>query len=154
MNAEIASDALFFQSPEMRIKNRPHTATRHIYGCHQACENSGNMVEESAVSRVCDATCINDGTWVGFRFNGRNCGAGNSLKYGESCRLCFTDQQAALDADKTLADSDGHSSTFHEHVIMCDTRRPPESIDCSTECKESIHTVRRLENEPVRRIGR
>lgn len=152
--SEITPDALFFRKPNMTINNQPKVVKWHFNECHMACENAEMLEKDSFISRVCDATCLNNNSWMSFRFNGHNCGAGDSSKYGKSCRLCFTDQQAALDADHVFTSSNGNLSTSHDHVIMCDTKRPPEAIDCSTVCKNNRNTVWTFGNHPKYHVDR
>ena len=125
-------------SPETLL----NTSQQEPHGCLEACGLGGKPMKNGVLSTVCDATCVEDSSWMGVRFNGLNCGAGNPSKYGESCRLCFSDQLAALKADQALAVSNRNSSTPSVHVIMCETKRLPEAIGCSHGCGNNIDTVR------------
>ena len=136
-----ASDALFIRKAARNIGKQRGIANQHFRGCNRACEYGETLPGKGAISRVCDATCVNVSSWMAFRFNGYNCGAGDYLKYGMSCRLCYTDQQMALSADQALTSSNGDSSTSQNHVIMCGTKQPPDAIDCSRACKGNINTV-------------
>lgn len=138
---EYAPDALFLRRAAQSIVKQPGMANQHFRGCNHACGYGESLFEEGAVLRVCDATCMNVHSWMAFRFNGHNCGAGEYLKYGMSCRLCYTDQQAALIADQALTSSNWNSSTSKSHVTMCGTKQPPDSIDCSRACRDNTNTV-------------
>ena len=138
----IAPDVLFLRrragSPETLLNK----AEQEFRGCQEACGTRGNPMNNGVLSTVCDATCVEDSSWMGVDFNGLNCGVGNPSKYGESCRLCFGDQAAALKADQALAALTRNASTPPVHVIMCETKRPPEAVDCPRECEDDINTVR------------
>ena len=95
--------------------------------CAPACGGAGAGLPAGA-STVCDATCTE-----GDRFGGYLCGAGDSIKFGAMCRLCFTDVAEAREAESRLKDG--------KHVIMCDTMRPPPAADCSDECAIAKDTV-------------
>ncbi|CAN0500746.1 unnamed protein product, partial [Laminaria digitata] len=63
--------------------------------CEASCGDAAASADlPDDVSTVCDASCE-----VETRFGGYLCGAGDSQKYGGSCRLCYTDQKAALRAE-------------------------------------------------------
>lgn len=90
---------------------------------------------------VCDHTCasILRGGW---QIGGQSCGAGDEERYGSHCRLCYKDAGEALRADRLLesrARQAGHEGG--QHVIMCDTMRPPESTNCSPKCATKLDTV-------------
>lgn len=91
--------------------------------------------ESSGMSTVCDPSCETDN-----RFAGYLCGAGDPLRFGSSCRTCYTDQEAALVAEGELRLEDPFTSEAR-HVIMCDTRRPPEAMECSAKCTLKTDTV-------------
>ena len=142
---EIAPEALFFRRRVKGIGTRPTTVARQSFGCFEACGSSESSVEfGGVVSTVCDSTCVESYPGMGVRFNGQNCGAGDPSKYGKSCRMCYEDHDAALNADQALATSTENSWTTDDHVIMCATKRPPEAIDCPRECLDNMYTVRRL----------
>eukprot|EP00904_Undaria_pinnatifida_P002830 jgi/Undpi1/12548/HiC_scaffold_6.g02217.m1 len=97
ISTAIAGDTLFIhgRSIEGGIR-RQKTKTKkknRIMNCGGPFSTAG--VELPAhVSTVCDASC-----GIGGRFMGILCGAGDSQKYGSFCRLCYTDQKAALQAE-------------------------------------------------------
>lgn len=119
--------------------------TPHSYECQYTCGYRGTPVEENVVSRVCDATCMNYHPWMPDHLNGHNGGSGN-MKYGKSCRLCYTNQQAVLDAEQALNGSNGNSWTPYGHAITCDKKQPPEATSCSLDCKDNANTVGTLTN--------
>lgn len=112
-------------------------------GCTEACGYKGAQDKSGELSTsVCDPTCWGDGERGDSRFGNHLCGAGDPSRFGSACRSCYTDQVAALEADKRLRenpDPDGRE----KHVIMCDTKRPPEALICSAECNSDHYTVRR-----------
>lgn len=77
--------------------------------------------------------------------------------FGDHCRLCYTDQEAALRADRELEQQykvttvaktatgkryeGGVTESTRKHVIMCDTKRPPEALECTPECTKKTDTV-------------
>lgn len=138
---EIPRDTIFLRRRDKSTGPMSNAAEGSTYECRPACGSEETTVEGNVSSTVCDATCMNGHPWMGIRFEGHNCGAGDPLKYGESCRLCYNDQHAALDADRALTASNGMSWISHGHVIMCDTKRPPEAMTCSRECTKNLHTV-------------
>lgn len=130
---------LFFHEQEEDIADADSS---RIKGCKVACEKDRDD-DDSAMSSVCDSTCLGGGeSFIGARFNGHNCGAGNIAMYGKACRLCYDDQEAAINADDALAKEATDSSKPDAHVIMCSTKRPPEAINCHRECNMDINTVR------------
>lgn len=89
---------------------------------------------------VYDHTCV---VGIKQRWSGHNCSG--------SCRLCYEDLDAARAAERKLYTTQSkHESGVHEdlgscgmrpHVMMCNTRRPPSSANCSLQCiskKESV----------------
>lgn len=125
---------LFFHERDEDIGDEDST---HVKGCKAACE------KDSALSSVCDSTCLGGGeSFTGARFNGHNCGAGDPAKYGKACRLCYDDQEDAINADDALATEAADSSEHDAHVIMCSTKRPPDAINCPRECITDVNTVR------------
>lgn len=102
-----------------------------------SCEAACGAEDEasSGMSTVCDASCE-----MGNRFDGYLCGAGDPLRFGSSCRTCYTDHEAALVAEGELRLEDPFTSE-PRHVIMCDTRRPPEARECSAKCTLKTDTV-------------
>lgn len=75
---------------------------------------------------MCDATC-------GIAGRGYLCGAGDSAKFGGMCRVCFTDEDVAREAQRKTSGS--------RHVVMCDTMRPPPAAECSNACGLKKDTV-------------
>ena len=74
--------------------------------------------------------------------------------YGEECRTCYTDEVKAVEAERRLRLSDlgesddgdedraqANGDRYGEHVIMCDTLRPPSSPDCNSKCRIKLDTV-------------
>ena len=137
----IAGGSLFIHGSmvdEGSIASSKATATAHRSGlekpkeaeelaCASPCGGVGAGLPIGA-STVCDTTCAEGG-----RFGGYLCGAGNSIKFGAVCRLCFTDVAEARKVENRLKDG--------KHVIMCDTMRPPPAVDCSDECSIKTDTV-------------
>lgn len=102
---------------------------------------NGDDNGKSGLYTVCDHTCasILRGGW---QIGGQSCGAGDEGRYGSHCRLCYKDASEALRADRLLesrARQAGHEGG--QHVIMCDTMRPPESANCSPKCATKLDTV-------------
>ncbi|CAM9111525.1 unnamed protein product [Hapterophycus canaliculatus] len=86
----------------------------------------------------CDESCSAE--WspspllpTGPRFGGQGCGAGDASTYGTSCRLCYENQQVALQADRDLEATRLTSVSAAEHVVMCDTQAPPAALNCSAD---------------------
>lgn len=102
--------------------------------CEDSCGSGDGL--PSGVSTMCDVTCDLHG-----RFGGHLCGAGDSAKYGSSCRLCYTDQVAALAAEAELRNMDSVDDAAGKHVIMCDTKRPPAALECDAKCDLKADTV-------------
>lgn len=94
----------------------------------------------SRTSTICDPTCQIDVYGESGRFGGHLCGAGDSSKFGPSCRTCYMDQREALAADRQL-EASGRFESSGRHVIMCDTRRPPQDMECSAACSRQPDTV-------------
>lgn len=59
----------------------------------------------AGMSTVCDRSCYPDGE-RGARFGGHLCGAGHAPEYGAHCRSCFTDLEAAREAEESLAEEE------------------------------------------------
>ena len=104
--------------------------------CDSSCGSSDGLPD--GISTVCDPSCHVDG-----RFGGHLCGAGDSARYGSSCRLCYTDQVMALAAEADLREWDSEDAEG-KHVIMCDTMRPPAALECDDECALKADTVSRF----------
>ncbi|CAM9423519.1 unnamed protein product, partial [Hapterophycus canaliculatus] len=98
------------------------------------------------ISSFCDGSCSAE--WspssllpTGPRFGGQGCGAGDPSKYGTNCRLCYANQQGALEADRVLEATRSSSVSSAEHVVMCDTQAPPAALECSAECQDLGNTI-------------
>lgn len=111
-------------------------------GCTDACGWQDNPTSIGGVSSVCDATCLREDAQASSRFNGYGCGAGDPAKYGEGCRLCYHYVSDALAAEQALASEDTSTAWSDVHVIMCNTKHPPQSTTCSTACDDNRDTVR------------
>ena len=125
--------------------------------CKPACRAMplpGSQQETGGISHVCDPSCNQEGKE--YRFDGYLCGAGEPSLYGEGCRTCYTDEVRAVEAERRLRlddniaiDSDDGDEDMPqedgdrrgEHVIMCDTMRPPSSPNCSSKCRIKLDTV-------------
>ena len=96
-----------------------------------------------ALYTVCDhAACSLAGGW---RARENLCGAGDEEKFGRHCRACYLDEGEALEADRLLeAQARQAGQDGGQHVIMCDTMRPPQSTDCSLKCATKSDTVSTL----------
>ncbi|CAN0034630.1 unnamed protein product, partial [Scytosiphon promiscuus] len=108
--------------------------------CTSRCASSQSTV---GLSSFCDESCA--AGWslssTGPRFGGHGCGAGDLSVYGRSCRICYTNQQDALQADRDLERSRPTFALSAAHVVMCATASPPPALDCSAECQESVSTI-------------
>lgn len=138
----VASDTLFIHGSSIEggsreLSNHGSVGAREPDAmCEPLCSDpSTAALMPTGVSTVCDASCGTNN-----RFDGYLCGAGDSIKYGNSCRLCYTDQTAALEAEANLR-SRGEDTDEEKHVIMCDTLRPPSAVECSSKCDEKKDTV-------------
>eukprot|EP00752_Nemacystus_decipiens_P013816 g12266.t1 len=87
----------------------------------------------SESSTVCDDTCL-AAEHDQDDYRRLLCGAGDVPRYGPHCRQCFTEADEAAIASRANDGSD-------EHVIMCHTKRPPPSGNCSMECAENAQTL-------------
>lgn len=112
----------------------------------------GSQQETGGLSRVCDPSCNPEVRE--YRFDGYLCGAGDPSLYGEECRTCYTDEVRAVEAERRLRLEDNSDSDdgdedrtqekgdrHGEHVIMCNTLRPPSSLDCNSKCRVKLDTV-------------
>lgn len=111
-----------------------------IEDCTPSCGKPDNRILRglSGTSNVCDVTCRMNQNGDGSRFGGHLCGDNDRSKYGPACRTCYTDEKAALSADRKLG---SHADTSGRHVIMCDTKRPPQAKECSEACAKQRDTV-------------
>lgn len=111
-------------------------------GCFSACGGGDDSGLPDGLSTVCDDTCAGSGA----RFGGFLCGAGDADKFGETCRLCYTDVYLANQMQaKLMKSTDVLEGEETRHVIMCDTMRPPEALECSDHCASKKDTVRKIE---------
>ena len=147
----VAGDTLFIHGRTVegggRLSSHRKLAAEEASGSETWCEPSCGDADAAAatnlpdgVSTACDASC-----GVENRFGGYLCGAGDSQKFGGSCRLCYTDQEAALRAEAELRKMDdfyAEGDAEARHVVMCDTMRPPSALGCSSECADKKDTVR------------
>ncbi|CAM9328797.1 unnamed protein product, partial [Ectocarpus sp. 12 AP-2014] len=96
------------------------------------------------MATVCDyATCSaatagsadgKSGAW--------SCGAGDEERFGKHCRPCYFDAEEALKADRVLQNQTREAGEEQpDHVIMCDTLRPPEALTCSLKCATKKDTI-------------
>lgn len=113
----------------------------------QDCTISCASIQSAAgISSFCDESC--SGGWslssVGPWFGGHGSGAGDASKHGTNCRLCYTNQQDTLEADRNLETLRSTFVSSAAHVDMCATRMPPPSPECSAACQLSDNTVRFL----------
>lgn len=132
--------------------NLPETHHRFARDCTAACGSASSVDVFAGSSTFCDESCSPSWSVTGPRFGGYNCGAGNSSMYGNSCRLCYTSQSAALVADRELAPLNELPSADAHHVVMCDTGKPSPASNCSAECANHENTVRYL-LPPYREVG-
>lgn len=116
--------------------------TQTLTDCTSVCGSVGASRLPVEMSAFCDPTCSPKWSAGGPRFGGHLCGAGDVSWFGSSCRLCYTDQDAALAADLALASPDAESSDLH--VVMCSTTKPPADVRCSPGCKKTDDAVRTL----------
>ncbi|CAM9650691.1 unnamed protein product, partial [Ectocarpus sp. 12 AP-2014] len=110
--------------------------------CMDACDLEPQQHERTVgVSTFCDDSCSAGWSSAGPRFGGHNCGVGAASQYGSTCRLCYTDQEKALDADKSLALSSSDPLMPDAHVVMCETGQPPPALGCPVACQKTDDTV-------------
>lgn len=109
--------------------------------CNSACGTPNEALFLHGTSTTCDRTCHAGKS--GSRFDGLFCGAGDPEKFGPSCRLCFTNAVEARKAELELRRENHTKDTFgrDRHVVMCDTLRPPEAVDCEAKCAMKTDTV-------------
>lgn len=144
VSAAVAGDTLFIHGSSVEGGSGTIKMSRHLSSdlgaervsqCEAAC-GSHEAGLPPGLSTVCDPSCDSNG-----RYASHLCGAGDPNKYGSMCRLCYTDQRAALIAEAELRRGD---SPYEEpkHVIMCGTRRPPNALECTSKCGLKTDTVR------------
>ncbi|CAM9442866.1 unnamed protein product [Ectocarpus sp. 4 AP-2014] len=117
--------------------------THNITGdCIGRCDLAAQKHERTAgVSTFCDDSCSPGWSSAGPRFGGHNCGVGAASQYGSTCRLCYTNQEDALAADRSLASSSSDPLMRDAHVVMCETGHPPPALRCSVACQNTDDTV-------------
>ncbi|CAM9163653.1 unnamed protein product, partial [Ectocarpus sp. 8 AP-2014] len=110
--------------------------------CMGACDSAAQQHARTVgVSTFCDDSCSPGWSSAGPRFGGHNCGVGAASSYGSTCRLCYTNQEKALAADRSLAWSSSDPLMPDAHVVMCETGQPPPALECSVECQNADDTV-------------
>ncbi|CAN0000310.1 unnamed protein product [Ectocarpus sp. 6 AP-2014] len=109
--------------------------------CTSACGSTLSGKIGTGVSTFCDESCATGWSPAGSRLGGHDCGAGDPSQFGGTCRLCYTDEELALVADRTLASSSANPSKPDAHVVMCDTTQPPPASSCTTACQDAPDTV-------------
>ncbi|CBJ30864.1 hypothetical protein Esi_0218_0031 [Ectocarpus siliculosus] len=109
--------------------------------CTGACGSEHSAQVRTGASTFCDESCSTGWSPAGPRLGGHNCGAGDPSQYGSTCRLCYTNEDEALAADRTLASLSTDPSTPDAHVVMCDTTQPPQASRCTTACQDMADTV-------------
>ncbi|CAN0285107.1 unnamed protein product [Ectocarpus sp. 6 AP-2014] len=109
--------------------------------CTGACGSEHSAKVRTGASTFCDESCSTGWSPAGPRLGGHNCGAGDPSQYGSTCRLCYTNEDEALAADRTLASLSTDPSTPDAHVVMCDTTQPPQASRCTTACQDMADTV-------------
>ncbi|CAB1106307.1 unnamed protein product [Ectocarpus sp. CCAP 1310/34] len=128
-------------SAEVSTPNKASASDPNTLSCTGACgsEHSGKV--GTGASTFCDESCSTGWSPAGPRLGGHNCGAGDPSQYGSNCRLCYTNEDEALAADRTLASLSTDPSTPDAHVVMCDTTQPPQASRCTTACQDMTDTV-------------
>lgn len=122
------------------ISSQTHSTNRD---CMSACDSATLPHERTAsLSMFCDDSCSPLWSSAGARFGGHNCGVGAASQYGLTCRLCYTNQEEALAADRRLASSSPDPLMPDAHVVMCETGQPPPAMRCSDACRNTDDTVR------------
>lgn len=109
--------------------------------CTAACGGS-SVSRMGWTASVCDRSCSTGEH--GPRFAGLNCGAGDTLKFGENCRVCYNDLAKAKEVEEELAQRNAlrEMELTQEHVIMCETLLPPPTSACDSKCMMEVDTVR------------
>lgn len=109
--------------------------------CKAPCGTTNAVLGIDGTSTVCDNSCDPTGPY-GARFDGRFCGAGNATIFGSHCRVCFYELEAARRSELALqGGNDSPDAAQEQHVIMCESLRPPEAADCSIKCAMKTDTV-------------
>lgn len=112
-----------------------------ITDCTSACGLPDQHGIQDSMSTFCDPSCSPTWSSVGARFGGHNCGANDAPRFGNSCRLCHTNNDVAITEEQRLGSSMATPSTSAAHVVMCSTSRPPHAPECSEECKRTVDTA-------------
>ncbi|CAM9820997.1 unnamed protein product [Ectocarpus fasciculatus] len=113
-----------------------------VRDCMSACDSAAQRHERTAGgSTFCDDSCATGWSSAGPRFEGHNCGVGAAAQYGKTCRVCYTNQEIALAADRSLASSSSDPLRPDAHVVMCETGQPPPALRCSVACQNTDDTV-------------
>ncbi|CAM9769234.1 unnamed protein product [Ectocarpus sp. 6 AP-2014] len=163
MMAAVTTDTLFVHGSNSRGGSVWNTGVKAgfsqghatIARCTTSCGTRRLKRLPAGMSTTCDDTCWADEKDEASRFDNHLCG--DSTLFGDQCRLCYTDRATALRADRELAQQykvttvantstgkryeGGGSESIRKHVIMCDTKRPPEALECTPECAKKTDTV-------------
>lgn len=109
--------------------------------CTSACGLPDQPGIQPGMSTFCDSTCLPGWSSTGPRFGGHSCGANDASRFGNSCRLCYTNREEALAEDQELAAVRQMRPSVGTHVVMCSTGDPPPASECPEECMKSPDTV-------------
>ncbi|CAM9382971.1 unnamed protein product [Choristocarpus tenellus] len=131
----------------LRHAGGENTISNNGEQCTSLC-GSRHQPLPPGLSTVCDSSCFPRGG-EDPRFGGYLCGAGDATRYGDGCRLCYTDLDEAQTADEALREHrirdtrEGLQEDCEEgrHVIMCDTLAPPPARGCHSDCTQETKTV-------------
>lgn len=104
-------------------------------GCTPACGSHDETRRSFGISTFCDAECLNHEPPAG-------CGAGDPSKFGPSCRACSNEHIEPLNGEHEGLQHDSAALFLDEQAIMCNMKKPSESIICTQECREDPNTVR------------
>eukprot|EP00903_Cladosiphon_okamuranus_P005533 g5510.t1 len=140
--SESAREAAAAAAESLALTGSSVAATTAV-GCRLECGSaaSGGGGGGGGPSTVCDPEgCSAIQPW---RVGGKDCGAGDKERYGSDCRRCYVDIDEALEAERVLERQarQAGEETGRQHVIMCDTLRPPQSTNCSVKCATKTDTV-------------
>lgn len=105
--------------------------------CKPACGHTTHEDAPKGTSTICDSTCFPNKSRA--RYDGFLCGARDPERFGIHCRLCYTDIDAAREADNSLLLT--ATSERARRVIMCDTKLPPPPVTCTAKCAKKNDTV-------------
>lgn len=116
--------------------SQPPSAT---VGCRPECGSAGSG---GGPSTVCDPEGCSAADGGSGRVGDGLCGAGDEERYGGHCRRCYMDADEAIEAERVLERQAGQAGQEGgQHVVMCDTLRPPQSTNCSLKCAAKVDTV-------------